>query len=61
LEINQGYTTMHGQPVIKMIRLIARIFYDDARTEELILRWLMWAECCTVNWMRSSRHNRGLF
>jgi len=41
--------------------LIARIFYDDARTEELILRWLVWAADCTVKWMRSSRHNRCLF
>jgi len=44
-----------------MIRLIARIFYDDTRTGELILRWLMWTEGCTVNWVRSSRRNPGLF
>jgi hypothetical protein len=32
MEINQGYTTMHGQPIIKMLYICADVTIDITTT-----------------------------
>jgi hypothetical protein len=41
MEINHGYTTMHGQPTIKIILIVCTVAVTDVAVELVIGIWVI--------------------